>query len=187
MKKLMIVAVALMAAVATQAASISWSTGKGTVLTKAGTALSEGSIYLVNADSAVYATLIADLTSGKVTAANISENAAYVGTSVTGSGSKKAGLTSGDGANSDFTSGTSYKLAYLVFDKDATDGKDYFYVSSTATGKAWSTGEEKALATAASWTTGSAAGTWTQVAPEPTSGLLLLIGMAGLALKRKRA
>ena len=29
--------------------------------------------------------------------------------------------------------------------------------------------------------------TWTAVAPEPTSGLLLLLGMAGLALKRKRA
>ena len=28
---------------------------------------------------------------------------------------------------------------------------------------------------------------WTSVAPEPTSGLLLLIGVAGLALKRKRA
>ena len=30
------------------------------------------------------------------------------------------------------------------------------------------------------------AGTWT-AAPEPTSGLLLLLGVAGLALKRKRA
>ena len=30
------------------------------------------------------------------------------------------------------------------------------------------------------------AGTWTAV-PEPTSGLLLLLGVAGLALKRKRA
>ncbi|MBR3923740.1 MAG: PEP-CTERM sorting domain-containing protein [Kiritimatiellae bacterium] len=30
---------------------------------------------------------------------------------------------------------------------------------------------------------------WTEVsaAPEPTSGLLLLLGMAGLALRRKRA
>ena len=31
------------------------------------------------------------------------------------------------------------------------------------------------------------AGGWTQAVPEPTSGLLLLIGLAGLALKRKRA
>lgn len=28
---------------------------------------------------------------------------------------------------------------------------------------------------------------WTQVAPEPTSGLLLLVGVAGLALRRRRA
>lgn len=29
--------------------------------------------------------------------------------------------------------------------------------------------------------------TWTEAVPEPTSGLLLLLGMAGLALKRKQA
>ena len=31
------------------------------------------------------------------------------------------------------------------------------------------------------------ANTWTSIAPEPTSGLLLLIGVAGLALRRRRA
>ena len=37
--------------------------------------------------------------------------------------------------------------------------------------------------------TGGVATSWqsTAAVPEPTSGLLLLIGMAGLALKRKRA
>ena len=35
---------------------------------------------------------------------------------------------------------------------------------------------------------GSTATAWSTAAvPEPTSGLLLLLGMAGLALKRKRA
>ena len=32
-----------------------------------------------------------------------------------------------------------------------------------------------------------ASASWAQVAPEPTSGLLLLIGVAGLALRRRRA
>ena len=36
--------------------------------------------------------------------------------------------------------------------------------------------------------TGTTATAWSTAAvPEPTSGLLLLIGMAGLALRRKRA
>ena len=37
-------------------------------------------------------------------------------------------------------------------------------------------------------TASQAAGAWTSVnVPEPTSGLLMLLGMAGLALRRKRA
>jgi len=35
--------------------------------------------------------------------------------------------------------------------------------------------------------TAGTAGNWTNAVPEPTSGLLLLLGMAGLALKRKRS
>ena len=34
---------------------------------------------------------------------------------------------------------------------------------------------------------GYAGGAWYTAVPEPTSGLLMLLGMAGLALKRKRA
>ena len=46
----------------------------------------------------------------------------------------------------------------------------------------------KNLAFGSQATATQAAGAWTATAvPEPTSGLLMLLGMAGLALRRRRA
>ena len=53
---------------------------------------------------------------------------------------------------------------FRVFESTASDGKMAFKLT----------------------TEGGKAGEWTQAVPEPTSGLLLLLGVAGLALKRKR-
>ena len=64
------------------------------------------------------------------------------------------------------------------------EGKEYQLVASKS-----ATALETGTATIAFGnmaTTTQAAGAWTAV-PEPTSGLLMLLGMAGLALKRKRA
>ena len=60
----------------------------------------------------------------------------------------------------------------------STDAKGNTYVSETVMAKA--------LGTGAGTATFEGGGTWTAV-PEPTSGLLLLVGVAGLALRRKRA
>ena len=188
MKKLMILLSAVAFAAVTQAASVDWVTAKDTIKAYDGTSAKGMAVYLLNADSSAYSKLIADLASGEVTASTLSSSAAYLGSSTTGTTTKKAGLVSDTATSATLTSGSTYNLAYLVFDKDG-ENKDYFYVSSTAQGKAWQAGTEttQELATAAGWDTTSAAGTWTAVAPEPTSGLLMLLGMAGLALKRKRA
>ena len=115
-----------------------------------------------------------------------------------------ASLTSG-------TTGTDGKIAYKAFTADSglvqTDGKMYAYfailnddasyvflsssssvTANTSGGQAdYSVGlnTSKALRDLDGTTAYGSAG-WYAV-PEPTSGLLLLIGMAGLALKRKRA
>jgi hypothetical protein len=70
--------------------------------------------------------------------------------------------------------GSTYKFYYTI-----EDSKGNSYVSATKATRA------QATATV-SLTFAATGGTWT-AAPEPTSGLLLLLGMAGLALKRKRA
>jgi len=71
-----------------------------------------------------------------------------------------------------FTVGQTYKFYYTM-----TDAKGNSFTSVTKPGKAQSTATQ-ALAF-------GSGGTWTAI-PEPTSGLLLLIGVAGLALRRKQ-
>ena len=72
----------------------------------------------------------------------------------------------------------------LVADTDY----QFYFTSTDAAGNTYQS--EIVTATALGTGFGSATfegnGTWT-AAPEPTSGLLMLLGMAGLALRRKRA
>ena len=81
------------------------------------------------------------------------------------------------GGSSD--SGTFYAI---IFNSDDVSTATHYMITS-----------EKTVVFGASASTAQTAtlspGTWTAIAPvpEPTSGLLLLLGMAGLALKRKRA
>ena len=70
---------------------------------------------------------------------------------------------------------TSYDFTITAAYTDS-DGKEWSY-AGTGFGSSDALGNAEA---------GFDAGTWTAV-PEPTSGLLLLLGVAGLALKRKRA
>ncbi len=79
----------------------------------------------------------------------------------------------------------------FVFEIDTgIEGDTRYYLSNicTYTGKGSSGIETFAIDFGAQYA-GGYVGTWsaTSAVPEPTSGLLLLIGMAGLALRRKRA
>ena len=82
---------------------------------------------------------------------------------------------------------TQYYAQLVITDKDGNtleSEKASFTTNTSATYKPnFATGANFDTATAKIGTT---AGSWT-AAPEPTSGLLLLLGVAGLALKRKRA
>ena len=76
----------------------------------------------------------------------------------------------------------------VILDSDATATASYAYVSDIASAATSALGGAAAISFGDTQLAAMQnAGNWTAAAPEPTSGLLLLLGMAGLALKRKRA
>ena len=101
----------------------------------------------------------------------------------------------GGSINNSPDEGTGAAMYVLCFDQD----NNYMYVSPVATSQ-WDDDEEwyqynnidagaTSSAAAMSASGGYQGAGWYSVAnvPEPTSGLLMLLGVAGLALKRKRA
>lgn len=102
--------------------------------------------------------------------------------STAGTGSKYSGTADGFAANSTYygqivitTSGYEAKSAIYAFTTPANGNVSLDFSDGTG------------FNTAFTFST-STPGTWqSTAAPEPTSGLLLLLGMAGLALKRKKA
>lgn len=97
------------------------------------------------------------------------------------SGGMLAPATAYDGGWGTGDTLTTYAIVFDIGDATPTTASKYI-VSSTET-------ITFANATTARTSTGlsMSGSTWTAVAPEPTSGLLMLLGVAGLALKRKRA
>jgi len=85
--------------------------------------------------------------------------------------------------------GTAYSAYLVIFDTATITDASKFYVTSVEDFTTLSGAEDAQKIGWGSQAEGSAAtGAWNAVAaPEPTSSLLLLIGMAGLALRRRRA
>ena len=200
MKKIMIALGVVALAASVNAAAITWNSGVlkqpasseggwGTANIASGSATGyfwviDAATYasLYNADAAtMQANVIASYATVDTTAGTISAKSGYsTPTSATTAITYKddGGYGAGD---------TAYAAMIFVY-TDGTSG-DQFYIANVGAFE-FTSAQNKSQTNMAQFigggTSGTSLGGWQSV-PEPTSGLLLLLGMAGLALKRKRS
>jgi len=189
MRKLIIAIAAVTVATIAQAASINWaisnvySTSDSTQKAAAGTYTAMLFITANSTDVTGLPTTtlaaVQDLL-GKGDMASLSSLAAVTKQN-TGSG-----LWSGATGLTGFSSGSLDAFAVVFDSTDVSSAEHYFIVNDGATKNATFTSATGMKNLAFGDQTAKSQGAWTAV-PEPTSGLLLLLGMAGLALKRKHA
>ena len=191
MKKLAIVMAAVAVAVVSQAATVNWGVSD---VYKGDTLLSGGVAYVFNNKNSGYANPAALLAALKAAAdldainTILAKADAVLGGAVDGG----AVANSVDFSSTSIPGKTSGVNTFAVIFDTATVTADSNYYVTTASGNvktvdpAGTASSSFTVASQAALTQGNA-GAWTAAAPEPTSGLLLLLGVAGLALKRKRA
>ena len=182
MRKLLIAACAAMLGIAANAAQVTWTT-TGITASPDKAAAAGWAFYVL--DASKYSTF---------TGLSGSDIATYVGTA--GNTVAQGTTTSGRTGVSASTKGGSYAAndtvnSFMVIfnNASAADATYYAYTKTgTATISAGGADDSISFGTFADATAASAGGSggWQQV-PEPTSGLLMLVGLGALALRRRRA
>ena len=180
MRKLMIMLAGVAMAATVQAASVAWSTV--TMYNAEGAKVADTAtvyVYLMTKTAYdnmtdVWATYGADVQAGGTTADAKKATGKYT--------HKATNIYAPNGTS---TANTTYYAAVIATYGTGDDMKYYAEKASVTTGEdgeglyQFGSGKlDTATAAATSWTTASV--------PEPTSGLLMLVGLAGLALRRGR-
>jgi hypothetical protein len=186
MKKILIALVAVAAGVAVNAATVDW---KVAVTGGSTTGAYDGyTAYLVNASAwdaleSITADTFTDssvvLDSTTFNAGSGKSGKTYTTLDATGSTNARS-VSLGD---SIVAAGNTLDVYYVLLNTNK-DPNEYYTIADTLTGRLESGSESLGSNTTIAHSTLSGA-TWAAV-PEPTSALLLLLGVAGLALRRKQ-
>ena len=181
-------AVVVCAATMQAAVTINWGVGANALKTSAGASIGKDkTVYLIDAGSS--ATIAAAILGGtwSNTMAGMLGSAATANTKGTISAASNA-MTLPSG----YAAGTAYDFAILAFDGDAFQISDsmnkevYDPTSTTYSSMQSISFDASKFGTATG--TSFATKTWvTASVPEPTSGLLMLVGLGALALRRRKA
>ena len=182
MKKLIMFAACTMLAVATQAAAVGWTLATGSGSTYANDAYQFFVIGQNGASSvaAITALLDAGTDTSSYAFGSGTVNSSGIGsvTAVASGKSLDAGSYEGFFVLFDSASPAAGSANYVVLSGATTLSKT---IAATTANVSFTSGNvSSTLSNASNWKSYGAV-------PEPTSGLLVLLGMAGLALKRKRA
>ena len=173
MKKLMILAAAVMLASITHAAAVGWSIAGATAY-----AGGSYSVFVIGLNGVTDVNQMVAL----VSAGTAVDSYAFGGGTVTSTGSAIVTAANSGKSITYSGSGTDVYEAFAILWKDDNSAASYtatksISMANDSTGKTFTFGNQST----------SLASNQFAVVPEPTSGLLLLLGMAGLALKRKVA
>lgn len=184
MKKLILTAAIVCAAVVTQAATANWKVSAANIFDGTGTTTKyAGGAYFFDAKSISQSALFAlfDADNGL----DLSAQTGYLSSGTVANGV----ISSASNQFGAFEQGSGYQDFFFAL----VDG-DKMFLSDVKSVLAPGTDNVQQISFGAQ-TAGSklttegymSAGRWAQSVPEPTSGLLVLLGMAGLALRRRRA
>ena len=188
MKKLMIALAAVAVAAGVQAASFSWKTSATGKVYNPGTEtlLASATAYLFDATAVTQASLVSAFATGGL---DLSSKGSLSSQSISNGAIGTTEFVDSTAAGDTLTA---YFASIITI-----DSKDYLFISdevakigvegkTSAMSFSVKTSSQAAALDAAGGY--SSAGWYTTAAvPEPTSGLLMLLGMAGLALRRRRA
>ena len=179
MKKILIIAAVLATAAMANAASVSWTAN--TIYAPGTSTTAAQLLFCFDSSEYSYATAQAAVASGKT---DFLANAL----NPTGNKSTSTGKLTANGVGT-VANGSAMTGYMVILNAETIDAATKMVITEEMTGTAsGATGTAGKMSFGSLGAlTGNAANWQTVAVPEPTSGLLMLLGIAGLALKRRRA